>query len=334
VRGETPVTPDGEEFARLAGPFRGELLAHCYRMLGSIHDAEDLVQETYLRAWRAYDRFEGRASLRVWLYKIATRACLTALERRGRRPLPSGLGDQSWDPQQPLPSEQPDIPWLQPVPDALLGPPADPEAIVEFRGSVRLALIAALQHLPARQRVVLILREVLAWSSADVAKLLGTSTPAVNSALQRARAQLAHAMPAEEGQAEPTEPESRALLDRYMAAFESADAGAFKQLLREDAQWEMPPFAAWFAGRDAVARFVANQLFGSPGGWRLIPVAANGQPAAAAYLRHADGSYQAHGIQVLTMTVTGIARIVTFLDPRLFDAFGLPAALPLAAPTR
>src|ERR687885_24098 len=194
----TTDVPGTEDFLRLADPYRRELLAHCYRMLGSIHDAEDLVQETYLRAWRAYDRFEGRSSLRTWLHQIATRACLTALENRSRRPMPTGLGAPSIDPADPL-VEQPEVPWLEPVPDAMVAAEgSDPAAIVTSRQSLRLALIAALQHLPPRQRAVLILRDVLQWRAAEVAEVLDTTTTAVNSILQRARAQLNEVAPNED----------------------------------------------------------------------------------------------------------------------------------------
>ncbi|HYY82699.1 MAG TPA: RNA polymerase subunit sigma-70, partial [Actinomycetes bacterium] len=193
-----------EEFARRSDPFRRELLAHCYRMLGSVHDAEDLVQETLLRAWRAYDRFDDRrASLRTWLYRIATNACLTALEQCGRRELPAGVAGPA-DPEAPLAPAPPEVTWLQPIPDALLeGGSDDPATIVSLRGSVRLALVAALQHLPARQRAVLILRDVLGWRAAEVAGLLGTTTAAVNSALQRAHAQLGQVSPARDEITEP-----------------------------------------------------------------------------------------------------------------------------------
>jgi RNA polymerase sigma factor (sigma-70 family) len=215
-----------EDFLPLAEPYRRELLAHCYRMLGSVHDAEDQVQETYLRAWRAYDRFEGRSSLRTWLYRIATSACLTALESRSRRPLPSGLGAPSADPDAAL-VQRPEAAWLEPIPDAMVGAESsDPAAIVTSRESVRLALVAALQHLPARQRAVLVLREVLGWRAAEVAELLDTTTAAVNSALQRARAQIDEAAPREDAVVEPMAPEQRALLDHYVAAFESYDIGA------------------------------------------------------------------------------------------------------------
>jgi RNA polymerase sigma-70 factor (ECF subfamily) len=317
------------EFARSTDPFRRELLAHCYRMLGSIDDAEDLVQETYLRAWRSYEGFEGRSSVRTWLYQIASNACLTALQQRARRPLPSGLGGPGQDPGAD-PGAGTDVAWLQPIPDALVTPEsADPAAIAAARESLRLALIASFQYLPPRQRAVLILREVLAFPAADVARMLGTSTAAVKSTLQRARARLHEVAPAADQVTEPGEPEARALLDQYIEAFETADAAALARLLRQDATLELPPSAAWFAGRDAIAGAVAG--LGSPGDWQMLPVAANGQPAAAAYLRGSDGCYRAYGIVVLTVTSTGIARIVVFADAGLFAWFGLPQVPPATA---
>src|SRR5580658_3572468 len=279
-----------EDFAGLTGQFRGELLAHCYRMLGSAGEAEDLVQETYLRAWRSFDGFEGRASVRTWLYRIATNVCLTAIERSGRRPLPSGLGGPAEDPDAPMVAG-PEVPWLQPLPGALLAQEReDPAAVAVSRAGIRLAFVAALQYLSARQRAVLILRDVLEWPAAEVAGLLGTTTTAVNSALRRARAQLAQALPAEEELAEPAEPELRAVLDRFAAAIEDADASALAELLREDVALEMPPTVTWFTGRSAVTGFVASHLLIEPGGLRLVPVMANGQPAFAVYQREPGGA--------------------------------------------
>src|SRR4051794_6930715 len=236
------------DFATETGPFRPELLAHCYRLLGSIHDAEDLVQETYLRAWRGFGGFEGRSSVRRWLYKIATTACLTALETRARRPLPSGLGAPADDHRVAVAAAEPSVPWLQPVPDALL----DPAAVVAGRTGVRLAFVAALQLLPARQRAVLTLRDVLAFRTAEVAELLGTTPAAVDSALRRARDRLAEAGPVETDLAEPDEESRRVLLDRYVEAFTRADPDALVSLLRADVELEMPPTPTWFTGRRAV----------------------------------------------------------------------------------
>ena len=320
---------DGEDFARLTDPFRAELLAYCYRMLGSVHEAEDQVQETLVRAWRGYGSFQGQASLRTWLYRIATNACLRALENRSRRALPSGLAGPGGDPLGEPPATRPEVPWLQPIPDALFGSqPADPAVVVASRQSMRLALIAALQYLPARQRAVLILRDVLAWRAAETAELVGTTTTAVNSALQRARERLAQVSPAEEDIREPASPADRALLGRYAAAFENADVAALTQLLRDDATLEMPPQPAWFAGREPVARFLATHVLRQAGAFRLIPTAANGQPALATYLRGRGGAWDAHGVQVLTITAAGVTRIVSFNDPDLLAVFGLPRALP------
>jgi RNA polymerase sigma-70 factor (ECF subfamily) len=312
-----------EDFTSLTGRFRGELLAHCYRMLGSAEEAEDLVQETYLRAWRSFDGFEGRSSVRTWLYRIATNVCLTAIERRGRRPLPSGLGGPAEDPQTQLVNAL-EVPWLQPLPDALLAREReDPAAATVSRTGIRLAFVAALQHLSARERAVLILRDVLGFPAAEAADLLGTTTTAVNSGLRRARAQLAQVQPAEDELAEPTDPARRALLDRFAAAFENADASALAELLREDVALEMPPLLTWFAGRPAVTRFMASRVF-TRFRFRLVPVMTNGQPAFAAYTREGNGSYHAHEVLVPTLSKTGIARIVVFLNPDLFEMFGLP----------
>ena len=313
-----------EDFATLTGRFRGELLAHCYRMLGSAEEAEDLVQETYLRAWRSYDGFEGRSSVRTWLYRIATNVCLTAIERRGRRPLPSGLGGPAESSEVPLVAA-PEVPWLQPFADALLaGAREDPAAVTVSRAGIRLAFVAALQYLSARQRAVLILRDVLEWPAAEVADLLGTTTTAVNSALRRARAQLAQALPAEDELAEPAEPERRAVLDRFAAAIENADASALAELLTEDAVLEMPPVLAWFAGRQAVTSVTESNLLTAPGRLRLVRVMANGQPALAIYQLEPDGAYHAHAVLMPTVTRKGIARMVSFVNPELFGMFGLP----------
>jgi RNA polymerase sigma-70 factor, ECF subfamily len=321
--------PGGEDFARLTDPLRPELLAYCYRMLGSVHDAEDQVQETLIRAWRSYGEFQGRASLRTWLYRIATNTCLRALENRGRRPLPAGLGGPSGDPDGPLDAARPGVPWLEPFPDALLGAQsADPAAIVTARHSTRLALIAALQYLPGRQRAVLILRDVLMWRAAEVAELFGMSAAAVNSVLQRARAGLQHAAPVADEIREPADAGQRELLDQYAAALENADLTALMRLVRADAVVEMPPVPTWFAGHAQISRFLAAHVLREPGGLRMVPAAANGQPAFAVYQRDDDGVYRAHAVQVLTCTGTGIARIVSFLEPRLFATFGLPQELP------
>jgi RNA polymerase sigma-70 factor (ECF subfamily) len=323
-----------DDFMDRTGRFRVELVAYCYRMTGSAEEAEDLTQETYLRAWRSRAGFEGRSSERTWLYRIATNVCLTALERRGRRPLPSGLGGPGDDPAAPLVSGS-DVPWLRPLPTALLAADgADPAAVAASRAGIRLAFVAALQYLSPRQRAMLILRDVLEWPAADVAELLGTTTTAVNSGLRRARAQLARAVPAQDKLAEPADPELRRVIERFSSAFANADVGLLAELLRQDAVLEMPPVRTWFAGREAVARFLgALPQFAAPGGFRMIPVAANGQPAFAVYARAAGGAFHSHGVTVLSVSTTGITRIVTFLDPDLVPSFGLPAEYPAFAAT-
>lgn len=327
-----------EDFARLTAGYRTELLAHCYRMLGSIHDAEDLVQETYLRAWRSSASFEGRSSLRAWLYRIATNTCLTAIQSRSRRPLPSGLGGPSDDPEARPQADLHGIRWLEPFPDSLLGAGAgvgartglgavDPADVVQARGSVRLALVAAMQHLSARERAALILREVAQFPAAETADILGVSVAAVNSALQRARTHLAQASALEEEYAEPAEPECRALLDRYVTVFETADLAALPELLRADALLEMPPSPTWFDGRPEIVRFLAAQCFRAPGANRMLPISANGQPAVASYMLGPDGRHHAQSIQVLTIAGGLVAGIVAFLDTGLFPTFGLPTVL-------
>jgi RNA polymerase sigma-70 factor (ECF subfamily) len=298
------------EFERRTEPFRKELLAHCYRMLASVDEAEDLVQETYLRAWRSYAAFEGRSSVRVWLYRIATNACLTALEQRGRRALPSGLGGPSDDPA--AAGTDPGVAWVEPIPDSLL----DPAAIVTTRESLRLALIAALQYLPPKQRAVLILREVLAFPAAEVATMLDTSVAAVKSTLQRARARLDETAPERSDVIEPTDPQARALLAEYIAGFENADIAALERALRTDAAIELVGTSTWFSGRVMCLRLLATAV-GSPGDWRMLPTVLNGQPGAAAYLRDAAGTYQPFGVAVLTPTTTGISHIHVFSTPAL-----------------
>jgi RNA polymerase sigma-70 factor (ECF subfamily) len=314
--------PDSTGFVEDTEPFRRELLAHCYRMLGSFQDAEDLVQETYLRAWRSYGGFEGRSSVRTWLYQIATNGCLTELARRGRRMLPSGLGGPEQDPGVYPEDAGSAVSWLQPAPDAIVTPDSgDPAAIVAAREGLRLALIASLQYLPPRQRAVLVLRDVLAFPAAEVAVMLGITTVSVKSVLQRARARLKEAAPAADQITEPTQARARALLDQYIAAFENADASALERLLLEDATIEATPLRTWFAGRKTCVPFLRT-LMGSPGDWRMLATSANGQPAAAAYTRDKDGAYQPYGICVFTVTSEGIRQVVSFGDPGLVTLFG------------
>jgi len=325
----TPTTPTESEGLSGLERYRPELLAHCYRMLGSVHDAEDLVQETYLRAWKSQDTFEGRSSMRTWLYRIATNACLTALQSRGRRPLPTGLGQEASDPFATLVT-QPEVPWLEPVPDVLVTDlPDDPAAVVTSRESIRLAFVAALQNLPPRQRAVLVLREVLAWRASEVAEALGTSTAAVNSMLQRARAQIEQAGLSRDDVVEPKEPENRELLDRYVAAFENYDVDAMVSLFTEDAIWEMPPFPGWYQGARTIGDLISTQCPASgPADMRMLPTSANGQPAFALYMRDADGVHRAFQIQVLTVTEGAVSHVGTFFDTQLFEAFRLPQVYP------
>jgi RNA polymerase sigma-70 factor, ECF subfamily len=300
--------------------YRGELVAYCYRMLGSFHEAEDLVQETMLRAWMARDRYDRtRASVRTWLYRIATNVCLTALEGRARRPLPSGLGAPSDDPAAPL-TPAFDFPWLQPYPDARYD--------TEMRADMRLALVAAMQLLPPRQRAVLVLREVLEFSSTEVAGQLGTTVAAVNSALQRARATLADAGDmGERGDvgdlAEPDDPGVRAVIGRYVRAFESADVPALVQLLTDAAVLEMPPVPLWYQGKRDYGLFM-HRVFESRGtNWGIRRLTANGQPALAAYAPEPGGGHRLHTLQVFTVTGGQVTRNVVFSDPHVFEAFDL-----------
>lgn len=320
-----------QDFPRLTDPYRRELLAHCYRMLGSVHDAEDLVQETYLRAWRSYHAFEGRSSVRTWLYRIATNACLTALEGRSRRPLPTGLGSPNADPGDPL-VERGEVPWLEPVPDAMVGADAsDPAQLATSRESIRLAFIAALQHLPPRQRAVLILRDVLRWKASEVAEAVGVTTTAVNSILQRAHAQLEQAQLSEDSVVEPTSPEQRALLDRYVTAFWEKDIGAITAMLTDDAIWEMPPFTGWYRGAADIGRLIDTQCPGGRHDMRMLPSSANGQPAFGLYMRAVDGTFRPFQLQVLTLSPSGVSHVAAFFETGLFERFGLPSSLPAEA---
>ena len=318
------VTTKVESFDRLVEPFRTELLAYCYRMLGSAHDAEDLVQDTYLRAWRAREQYDGtRSSLRTWLYRIATNACLTALEVRARRPLPSGSVAAS-DPLGPfVPGEN--VAWLQPLPDSWLDA-GDPARAVIDRSSLRLAFVAALQHLSARQRGALILRDVLSFSASEAAEMLGTTVVSVNSSLQRARTRLKEVGVRQEDLSEPSAAEQRAWVDRYMKAFEDADVEGLKRLLTDDVIMEMPPMLNWFAGPGNYGLFM-EWVFAQAGTeWCLKPVAANGQPGFAAY-RRLGGGYELHTLQIFTVTADGISRNSVFQDPEVFGSFGLPTGL-------
>ena len=320
--------PDGPDvFIADAQRYRRELLAHCYRMTGSLHDAEDLVQETYLRAWKAYDRFEGKSSVRTWLHRIATNTCLTALEARKRRPLPTGLGAPDSDPTAELES-RPEVPWLEPLPDH--DDSADPSNVVGTRESVRLAFIAALQHLSPRQRAVLVLRDVLQWKAAEVADAVGASTAAVNSLLQRARAQLDSVGPSvDDVVAAPDSPEARQLLARYIAAFEDYDIDTLETMFTADAIWEMPPFTGWYRGPRTIGTLIHHNCPAEKAGdMRLLPVSANGQPGAAMYMRNPQtGRHEPFQLHVLDVVPAGISHVVAFLDTTVFPKFGLPEQL-------
>ncbi|MEU4195760.1 sigma-70 family RNA polymerase sigma factor [Kribbella sp. NPDC026611] len=316
------MTDFATDFATETEPFRRELLAHCYRMLAAVHEAEDAVQDTYLRAWRAWAEFEGRSSVRVWLYRIATNVCLTLLKQGGRRALPSGLGAPATDPTTPgSPPDDPSVRFVEPLAESLvLGDSSDPATIVATRESLRLALIAALQYLPPKQRAVLILREVLGFRAAEVAEMLGTSVPAVKSTLQRARATLDERKP--EAISEPTDPVAQALLADYIAGFENSDTAALERALRADAAIEMVGTTTWFNGRVMCMQLLAWAV-GEPGDWRMRPIVANGQPAVGAYFKG-----EPYGVAVLTPTPTGITHIHVFSTPELVEHFGLPLTPP------
>jgi RNA polymerase sigma-70 factor, ECF subfamily len=307
--------------------YRQELTGYCYRMLGSAFDADDAVQEALVRAWQAADRFEGRSSVRSWLYRIATNVCLDLLRSRNRRALPMDLSS-------PVPSStppvetRPDREWLEPIADRDVTPAnADPAEQAVIRDSVRLAFVAALQVLPPRQRAVLILREVLCWPAADVAELLGTTVVSVNSALQRARATLAERGESPDGASSVHLGEAeRELLGRYVQAFERYDIEALVGLLHHDASISMPPFALWLRGHDDLRGWYLGHGIGCKGS-RLLPMEVNGSPAFAQYKPAPDGGLLPWSIQVLELRDGQVAHVHHFLDPRLFERFGLPAQL-------
>jgi RNA polymerase sigma-70 factor, ECF subfamily len=327
---------DQNAFQELAEPYRRQLQVHCYRMLGSYHEAEDVVQETFLRAWRSRDRFEGRTSFRNWLYRIATNACLSTLSSHSRqhRVLPEGVTPPEV---RGLPTGRPatDIPWLQPYPDVALPDLVDatpgPEARYELHESVQLAFVAAMQQLPPRQRAVLLLRDVLGWSAQESAELLGSSVASVNSALQRARASIeAHTPRADVVRAESDDADRDDLLRRYVTAWEASDIESLVALLREDAVLSMPPWPLWYRGRDAIRTFLQ---WGMREGrrFRLLPTRANGQPAFGQYIRRpedASEDFEAHALIVLTLAGTALAELTIFVDTRVVSDFGLPAILP------
>jgi len=339
-KGKPSASRSNQSFERLTEPYRRELKVHCYRMLGSLHEAEDLVQETYLRAWRSFDGFDGTGSLRAWLYRIATNACLNALASRksAKRLLPDQHGAATLE----MPDGKPatEVAWLEPFPDAELDRIADdatnPEARYAAGESVRLAFVAAIQQLPPRQRAVLLLCDVLGWSAAETAALLDGSTASINSALQRARETLSKHYPGDHSGvistplAPPTQAQQE-LLGRYVRAWEALDVSAFVALLKEDAIYTMPPVAQWYSGRNAIRAFFA-WAWKFYSGCRLIPTSANGQPAFAAYTRvGADQQWKAHSIHLPELDQDRVVRLTLFVKPggpELFSAFGLPQILP------
>jgi RNA polymerase sigma-70 factor (ECF subfamily) len=311
---------DEDAYERLVAAHRRELHAHCYRMLGSSEDAEDALQEALLRAWRGLPRFEGRSSVRSWLYRIATNACLRLAERRRPLVLPIDHGPP-WDPHDELPEAHPEPIWLQPLADA-------PDAY-EARESVELAFVAALQHLPARQRAVLILRDVLGFSGTEVAAALDTSRAAVDSALQRAHATIDARLPAHSQQATLRalgDAGQRQLTERFTRAWDAADVDAIVALLTDDAAITMPPYPSWYRGRDAIAAFLRRGPFKPENRWRTLPATANGQLAVAGYLGDGAG-FAAHSVHVLELAGDRIAGWTAFIDGDLVGRFGLPARL-------
>jgi RNA polymerase sigma-70 factor, ECF subfamily len=316
---------DTQAFDTLVAPYRNELVLYCYRFLGSLHDAEDMVQETLLRAWKQIHTFQHFHSFHAWLYKIATNVCLTALARLHR---PSITQDDTSEERRLI-----EPVWLEPLPDDLLTDAVEnPEALYTLRESVTLAFLVALQVLPAKQRAVLLLSDVLDWHANEIAQFLDTTVSAVNSLLFRARSTIAQRYHAESqwNLMLPANPVTTALLDRYMRAWEDADVALFAAILREDALFTMPPLPAWYQGRAAICAFVRQELFyGAPSGFgRAIPIQANAQPAFALYrLDAASGSYQAFGISVLTISGDAITAIATFLGAHLFPRFQVSPVL-------
>ena len=314
------LTPQLEEH-------RVELTGYCYRMLGSAFEAEDAVQETLLRAWRALDRFEGRAALRSWLYRIATNVCLDMLSASQRRARPMDLVPAS-SADRPLPEPLPESTWIEPIPDDRAVPTGgDPADVAVARESIRLAFVAALQHLPPRQRAVLILREVLRWRAEEVAELLGTSVASVNSALQRARATLGAREVSAATPPEPMDDEKQALLRRYVDAFERYDMDALTSVLHDDAVWNMPPYEMWLRTHLDIRNFCLGTGIGCLGS-RLVPTTANGSPAFGHYKPAPDGGHEPWSVQVLEISGDRISGITFFLDTaRFFPLFGLPPRL-------
>ena len=307
--------------------YRRELTAYCYRMLGSPFDAEDAVQDAFVRAWRSRDRFEGRSAMRSWLYRIATNVCLDMLKGKERRARPMDLGP-ACEPIESNLNVPAEVTWLEPIPMRLIAPDRDPADVAVANESIRLAFVAALQHLPAKQRAVLILREVLDWQASEVAELLDTSVASVNSALQRARATIAKANSSSSGGDQPLSEADRAMLDRYVAAFERYDVKALTSLIREDAKQSMPPYDMWLSGRDDVLAWWFGPGIGCKGSRILRPESANGMPTFGQYKPSPDGGYDPWALQVLELSEGRIVEFTFFLDTaRLFPLFGLPLHL-------
>jgi RNA polymerase sigma-70 factor (ECF subfamily) len=306
---------------------RTELTAYCYRMLGSPFDAEDAVQDTFVRAWRSRDRFEGRAAMRSWLYRIATNVCLDVLKGKERRIRPMDLGP-AVEPLEKHLHTRPEATWIEPIPEQLLAPEGDPADVAVVHESVRLAFVAALQHLPARQRAVLILREVLRWEASEVAELLDTSVASVNSALQRARASIAKSNVSSADPVPSLHEADRVLLERYMTAFERYDIDALTSLIHEDATQSMPPYDMWLRGRDDIFAWWVGPGNGCRGS-RMIPtVSANGSPAFGQYKPSPQGGHDPWALQVLELSGGRIVDLTFFLDTaRIFPLFGLPPRL-------
>lgn len=326
----TQVHEPTATFEEVADRYRREITAHCYRMTGSIYDAEDMVQETYLRAWKAFDDFEGRSSVRTWLYRIATNVCLTGLERKGRRPLPTGLGMPDSGATDDLVTAD-EVPWLQPVPDVMVDVAnVDPAQVVGNRDAIRLAFVAALQHLPPRQRAVLVLRDVLRWSAKETAEALETSVAAVNSALQRSHAQLAQRQLTEGTVEDDLSPELEAMLERYTRAFWAKDTQALATMLAADAVWEMPPFTGWYQGPETIGRLIEVNCPGGPQDMPMLRTSANGQPAFGLYMRTPEGDFVPFQLQVLSVVDGLVRHVVAFFDLRRDDVPVVPGATPHA----
>src|SRR5262245_58510692 len=327
------VASDERAYDERIEPYRAELLAHCYRMLGSAHDAEDALQETMLRAWRGLPKFEGRSSLRSWLYTIATNVCLRVIERRPKRVLPVDYGPPA-DPHEERAAPILESVWIDPFPDEQLGLDsalAGPDALYEQRESVELAFIAALQHLPGRQRAVLILRDVLGFSAREVAEALDMTPVSVDSSLQRAHRTVDARLPERSQQAtlrSLDDEELRKIVDDFVAAWERADVDAVVAMLADGAALTMPPVPTWFQGREAIAAFLARVPLAGRVRWRMVPTSANGQPAFGTYGWDAErNAFVPHEILVLTLEGGRIAELTAFLSNEPFERFGLPASL-------